>query len=148
MESSQEARLLLFLSHAGVDTEAALRLVEQIENTPAAKEQGLKVWIDKRDLEPGTGWQQQLEYVIEHDSTGFAVYLGASGVLNWVDSEVRLALLRVHTDPTYRFIPIISATSEGSSALPGFARQYQGVRDVENDPEAFARFIRAALGEP
>jgi hypothetical protein len=43
---------LLFLSHAGVDTRAALELVNHIEQTPAAREAELKVWIDRRDFFP------------------------------------------------------------------------------------------------
>jgi hypothetical protein len=34
---------LLFLSHAGVDTEAALRIADLIENTPEARQHDLKV---------------------------------------------------------------------------------------------------------
>jgi hypothetical protein len=134
-DAPQQARHVLFLSHAGVDAEAALRLADRIEATPEAREHGLEVWVDKRDLEAGSGWQQQLERAIEERSTAFAVYLGATGVINWVDSEVRVALSRARGDPAYRFIPIISAGAEGSGALPGFARQYQGVLDVENRPD-------------
>lgn len=39
---------LLFLSHAGSDTDAARALAERIENTPEAREIGLKVWFDKK----------------------------------------------------------------------------------------------------
>jgi TIR domain len=119
LHTRRKARHVLFLSHAGVDTEAARKLVDLIEATPDAREQGLKVWFDKRDLEAGSGWQQQLERAIEERSTAFAVYLGATGVINWVDSEVRLALSRAREQPNYRFIPIISASADGSGALPG-----------------------------
>ena len=37
----------LFLSHAGVDTAAARRLKERIEQTPEARKHGLRVWFDK-----------------------------------------------------------------------------------------------------
>ena len=72
---------LLFLSHSGADTEAARALVERIESCADAKEHGLRVWFDKRDLEPGKDWQAQLERVIDRDSTAFAVYLGTRGVV-------------------------------------------------------------------
>jgi hypothetical protein len=41
---------MLFLSHAGADTEAARALKRRLEEAPAAPEQGLKVWFDKDDL--------------------------------------------------------------------------------------------------
>jgi hypothetical protein len=31
------------------------------------------------------------------------------------------------------FVPILASGAKGSSALPGFARQFQGVRDVETN---------------
>jgi hypothetical protein len=34
---------LLFLSHAGADTEAARRLKQRIEEAPAARDRGLRV---------------------------------------------------------------------------------------------------------
>jgi hypothetical protein len=109
---------VLFLSHAGADSDAARKLAERIEATPEARDAGLKVWLVKNDLEPGHGWQEQLERVIEERSTAFAVYLGASGVVNWVESEVRLALSRARKEPGYRFIPIISANSSSGAHMP------------------------------
>jgi hypothetical protein len=44
------AKPMLFLSHAGADTEAARALNRRLEEAPAAREQGLKVWFDKDDL--------------------------------------------------------------------------------------------------
>ena len=86
---------VLFLSHAGIDSEAALRLADTIEASAAAREVGLTVWIDKRSLAPGTSWQQQLEDAIEQHSTAFAIYLSEAGAEHWVRMEVRCALDRV-----------------------------------------------------
>ena len=145
--SSPNAPQLLFLSHAGADTEAARELAARIEASPEARERGLRVWFDKKDLEPGKEWQAQLEKALERDSTAFAVYVGSRGVINWVESEVRVALSRARSDPNYLFMPILSRQCSGSAALPAFARQYQGVSDVENDPAQFAQLIRAATGQ-
>ena len=140
---------LLFLSHSGADTEAALTLKHRIEEMPSAREHGLKVWIDKDDLLPGREWQDQLEEIIEKRATAFAVYVGSKGVINWVEREVRLALSRATgKDGNFPFIPILSANSEGSAALPGFARQFQSVRNVENRPEEFQKLVAAVLGGP
>jgi hypothetical protein len=145
-KSSQSAKsLVLFLSHAGADTDAARALKARIEGTPEAKARGLKVWFDKDYLVPGTPWQSQLENVIENQATAFAVYVGSKGVMNWVEAEVRLGLSRaISAGDSFPFIPIISKEAS-STALPGFARQFQGVRDVETNDEEFRKLLEAIL---
>ena len=135
----------LFLSHAGIDSDAALELAERIEASETAREHGLRVWVDKRDLAQGRPWQGQLERAIQTDSTAFAVLLGHNGVVNWVESEVRLALSRATANPDYPFIPLIDAESSGADALPGFAAQYQGIHYRDGDPQALTALIRAVL---
>ena len=66
--------------------------------------------------------------------------------MNWVNSEVRLALSRATSAVDYPFIPILSRESAGAAALPPFAQQYQGVHDPLNNPEEFAKLLRAVLG--
>ncbi|HKD70024.1 MAG TPA: TIR domain-containing protein [Candidatus Binataceae bacterium] len=147
MDAGSGPTPLLFLSHSGADTDAALKLKHRIEEAPSAREHGLKVWLDKDDLQPGKEWQVQLEDVIEKHATAFAVYVGSGGVINWVEREVRLGLSRATAgNGVFPFIPILAASSEGSSALPGFARQFQGVRDLENRPDEFQKLMAALLG--
>jgi nucleotide-binding universal stress UspA family protein len=50
---------LLFLSHAGADTEATRRLKARLEAA------GLRVWFDKNDLRAGEPWQDQLAEAIK-----------------------------------------------------------------------------------
>ena len=135
---------LLFLSHSGIDTEKALDLKRRLEASPSGQEAGLNVWFDKNDLQAGYSWQSQLENVITQESTSFAVYVGSKGVMNWVESEVRLGLSRANGGD-YPFIPILADGSK-SSALPPFARQYQSVRDPLNDPDEMAKLVAAVLG--
>ena len=138
--------LLLFLSHAGVDTEAARRLKQRLEAAPEAREHGLRVWFDKDDLRAGEPWPQ-LEDAIRHRSAAFAVYVGSRGVVNWVDAEIQLALGRAVADPSYRFIPILAPQALGPEALPGFVALYQGVADVERRPDQFTKLVAAILDE-
>jgi TIR domain len=140
---------LLFLSHSGSDTEAARCLKRRIEEAPVARERGLKVWFDKDHLRPGEAWQPQLEEAIERRATAFAVYVGARGVVNWVEAEVRLGLSRAVAGNGQRFpfIPILAPGAKGSGSLPGFARQFQGVRDVETNPDEFQKLVAAVLGD-
>jgi TIR domain-containing protein len=109
----------LFLSHAGADSAAAVRLAQRLERTQEAKDHGLVVWIDKKDLAAGEGWKQQLEAALQQ-STAFAVYIGSNGVMNWVRDEVNVALDRAHKDIRYPIIPVISKHGD-IAALPGWS---------------------------
>lgn len=136
----------LFLSHSGADTQAARMLKRMILDTPAAKESDLTVWLDVEDgLRPGdAGWQRQIEEAIDA-AHAFCVYVGANGVVNWIEREVRLGLTRA---TGANAIPFITALALGvePGALPPFARQHQCVRDPLGDPAALAALLRAALG--
>ena len=136
---------LLFLSHSGIDTEAAGALKARLLAAPAAREHGLKVWFDKDDLRAGEPWQPQLEEAIAN-SQAFAVYVGSKGVVNWVEAEVRLALNRAITESDYRFVPILAGSEHSPEALPSFAQQFQGVFEVETKPDQFERLMLAVLG--
>ena len=135
----------LFLSHSGADTDAARELKRRLLNSTDAQAAGLRVWLDKDDLAAGLGWQAQLEKAISEEATAFAVHVGANGVVNWVETEVRLGLSPAAAIPDYPFIPILAKECSGSATLPFFARQFQGVRDPLNDPEEFAKLLRAVL---
>lgn len=130
----------VFFSHAGVDTEAARKLVRRLETA------GFDVWFDKDDLKPGReGWQRRLHEALQ-SVDAFVVYVGARGVVNWVEAEVNVAVSRAVTqgdDGSFVFVPILARESKGHRALPGFARQFQPVSDVENDPDEWNKLIEA-----
>lgn len=147
MSSSEETRLdqqrLVFLSHAGVDTEAARVLKARLLAAPDAA--GIDIWFDKDDLLAGQPWQEQIEAALSR-AAAFVVYVGSRGVINWVEAEVRLALDRAITDRTFRFVPVLAAGSDGPEDVPPFARLYQCVFDVENRPDEFGKLMAALLG--
>ena len=133
---------LLFLSHAGVDSEAALDLAQRIERSPEAQKNSLKIWIDKRDLSPGTRWKESLQESLQN-STAFVVYVGSKGPVNWVWYEVSVALDRAVAEPGYPLIPVLSA-GKTAADLPGFLSQHQCVGDPAN-PAEFSKLLRAVL---
>jgi hypothetical protein len=47
----------------------------------------------------------------------------------------------------FPFIPVLAAGAVGSEALPGFARQFQAVRDVERNADEFQKLVAAVFGE-
>ncbi|MBZ5726509.1 MAG: toll/interleukin-1 receptor domain-containing protein [Acidobacteriia bacterium] len=126
----------IFLSHAGADTQAARQFAEILRRND------VDVWFDKDDLQPGGDWQATLEEAIAQ-ATGMIVYVGSSGVEDWVEREVRYGLVR-NTDnrETFRFIPVLG---EGANlaGLPPFVQQHQCVdlRDRERAPEQIRRLV-------
>lgn len=130
----------VFLSHAGIDSEAASQLARRLEESEEAKAQGLKVWIDKRDLVPGGRWKDALQSALG-SSTAFAVYIGSRGVVNWIWDEVGVALDRAHREPGYPIVPILAPGTHAAD-LPSFLSQYQGVGDPER-VEEFQKLLRA-----
>src|SRR4051812_3419773 len=76
MATPTGAAHLLFLSHAGIDSEAALRLARRLEESQEAQAHGLKVWIDKGNLGAGGRWKDALQSALAR-STAFAVYVGS-----------------------------------------------------------------------
>jgi energy-coupling factor transporter ATP-binding protein EcfA2 len=132
----------LFLSHAGVDSDAALALVRRLEECEEAQTRGLKVWIDKADLGAGGRWKDALQSALA-SSTAFAVYVGSRGVVNWVWDEVNVALDRAHKEPDYPLIPVLAAGTT-SADLPSFLSQYQGVGDPTH-PDELRKLVRAVL---
>jgi tetratricopeptide (TPR) repeat protein len=137
----------LFLSHSGADTDAARELKRRILENPAARNAGLSVWFDKDDLRPGRGWQEQIEEIITHRVTAFAVLVGTKGVINWVEREVRLGLARATGSDPIIFVPILArgAALDDILLLPPFVQQHHAVRDPLNDPTEFAKLIYAIL---
>jgi TIR domain len=133
---------LLFLSHAGIDSEAALRLARRLEACEEAQTHGLKVWIDKVDLDAGGRWKDALQTALVR-STAFAVYVGSHGVVNWVWDEVSVALDRTHKERDYPLVPVL-ARGTTSADLPSFLSQYQAVGDPE-EPDELRKLLHAVL---
>ena len=136
----------VFLSHSGADAEKARELKRLLLAGPDARTKGLRVWFDKDDLRPGTPWSAQIAEAIRQ-ATAFVIYVGSGGVMNWVEAEVDLALSRATTDKQspLLFIPVLADKSAGSSALPPFAKRYQGVRNPLGQSKELEKLLKAVL---
>lgn len=133
---------MLFLSHAGDDADASRDLARRL------RQAGLEVWLDIDQLKPGANWMKALEQAID-DASAFAVYVGRSGVRNFVDREVRAAIVRNTKDPSFRLIPILGPGADRES-LPSFLSQHQWVdlREGLTDAEALKALVDAILTGP
>ncbi len=118
---------MLFLSHSGYETENAKHLANQLKSA------GVDVWLDVNVLAPGDIWIERIQEGLNR-STAFAVYVGHTGVGNWVANEVRVALDRNADDPRYRIFPILGPGANDEH-LPSFLRLHQWLdlrKPVEN----------------
>ena len=76
----------VFLSHNSNDKPA----VRELKGLLAAN--GLQVWLDEDELQPGIPWQQLLELGIK-SSSSVAVLVGKDGLGPWEDEEMQGALV-------------------------------------------------------
>jgi len=126
----------VFLSHSGSDTRAASQLAETLRHN------GLTVWLDQDDLEPGDLWIQRLEAAIQ-SSSAMIVYIGSLGVQHWVDREVRHGLVRSTENPGgFHLIPVLGDGAD-PRLLPPFLQQHQYVdlRNRRRAPEGIRRLV-------
>ena len=133
--TSTEPRV--FLSHVGVDTAAAQAFAARL------RANGVRVWIDKDDLQPGDIWMPTVEQAIQ-DSSAMVVYVGRLGVQRWVDREVRVGLeLNTRNPYAFKVIPVFG-DGANVTALPPFLSQHQGI--PANDPQAVRKLVDVLRG--
>ena len=135
-----ESTELIFLSHSGADTEAAKSLASLL------RQGGVDVWLDVERLAPGDIWMHQLEAALV-TAKHFIVYIGPSGVRNWVGREVRFALDRSTRDRSFRLIPVLGPGAD-AEALPPFLKQHQwlDLRDTSIPPQRLKQLLQSLTG--
>jgi hypothetical protein len=127
--AASESTELIFLSHSGADTQAAKELAGLL------RQGGVEGWLDVELLAAGDAWMDLI------------VYIGPSGVRNWVGREVRFALDRSTQDRSFRLIPVLGPGADGE-ALPLFLKQHQwlDLRDPVVVPQELKRLLQSVTG--
>jgi hypothetical protein len=138
--ASSESTELIFLSHSGADTQAAKNLAGLL------RQGGVDVWLDVERLAPGDVWMDELEAALV-SAKHLIVYIGPSGVRNWVGREVRFALDRSTQDRSFRLIPVLGPGAD-AEALPLFLKQHQwlDLRDPVVLPQELKRLLQSVTG--
>ena len=82
------------------------------------------------------------------EANAFAVYVGRSGLRNWVDQEVRVALDLATKNSAFRLITLLGPGADPDS-LPLFVKQYHWV-DLRKgpSPSELQKLIGAVLDQP
>jgi WD40 repeat protein len=133
----------VFLSHSSKDKAAVEELARKLRG-----EAGLRPYLDKWHLVPGTPWQPELEAGLEESATA-AVFFGPSGLGPWHHEEMRAALARaVQQRDDYRVIPVLLPGARRED-VKGFLAQRMWVDFSAGleDAEAFRRLVAGIKGQ-
>lgn len=134
----------VFLSHNSADKPAVEMIGKRL-----ADEAGLRSFLDKWHLIPGTPWQEALEEALE-DSETIAVFVGPSGVSPWHNEEMRSAInLAVSKRDEYRVIPVLlPGANPDEVALFLESRTWVDFRSGIEAQEPFDRLVAGITGVP
>ena len=132
---------LVFISHASADTDSVIAMARSL------RQAGVDVWLDVERLTPGDPWMSKLEWALR-EAQSLILYVGPSGVRNWVDLELRVALDRSARESEFRLVPVLGPGAQPDE-LPLFLKQYQWLdcREGFASPEHIKVLIAALAGE-
>jgi len=131
----------VFISHSRVNTSLAFRLCEEL------RKRGVETWLDARDLEAGTEWDQGVASAIE-SASGFVFLIGPTGPGDrWQTFEWQQVVEHeYYLDPSKPLIPVLI----GDPEVPGFlkARQSMVLAETPSSCQEVADKIVSALKDP
>lgn len=105
----------VFLSHSSKDKPAVRELAERL------KRDGLRVWLDEWEIEPGESIPPKIEQGLETSRTLVLVMSRNAFASDWVTLERHTALFRDPTNEQRRFIPLCLDDAPINDALRQFA---------------------------
>ena len=106
----------IFISHNKADKVTARLLAI------ALVEQGVDVWFDEWEIQPGDSITGGIEAGISNADVFILVWSKAASKSNWVDTELRACLRRRVDDHTLKIIPVIL----DNTRLPALVADYKG----------------------
>jgi tetratricopeptide (TPR) repeat protein len=132
-----EEKYDLFFSYNRIDKPAIVELASRLEAD------GMRVYLDIRDLRAGEDFQKALEAAMD-ESAAIAVFFGQSGKSPWQNEESQVALKLRDQDPSKRIIPIL-LPGASPDKLPYFLKMRQAVdfRAGLDDMEAYESLVSA-----
>ncbi|MCI0654372.1 MAG: TIR domain-containing protein [Methylococcaceae bacterium] len=118
----------VFLCHNSEDKPEIRAIADDLEN------RGIKVWLDEREIRPGTIWQSVLEEQISTIKS-VAVFVGQSGIGPWQSIEIR-AFITEFVERECPVIPAILPSANTKPQLPVLLKNlhYVDFRDSNTDP--------------
>jgi energy-coupling factor transporter ATP-binding protein EcfA2 len=140
---SDDEQLDVFLSHHSADKPVVEFLAQKLVQN------GIRVFLDKWHLVPGSPWQEEIERALEKSKT-CAVFLGPHGPGTWEHEEMRVALTKRAGGKMLRVFPVFLPGTSATDRLdlPPFLTRFTWVDFTSglNDPEAFRYLISGIQG--
>jgi hypothetical protein len=131
----------VFISHSRQNSGAALRICDRLTA------RGVHTWLDIRELESGTDWNQQVADAIA-SSDGFVILIGPATT---PDQSQRFEWQQMadgeyYLDPQKPIIPVVMGTAD----VPGFLRARMSIDVAESpiDYDVLTDTIVKALATP
>jgi small GTP-binding protein len=137
-----EGKFDVFLSHNSKDKTAVERIARELLKV------GLRPWLDKWNLPPGTPFVRALEHAVENIPCA-ALCFGPADIGNWHIMEID-SYIDAWAKKRARVIPLILPGVAKTPELPLFVRQaiWVDMRDWERDEsEGFYQLVCGILGK-
>src|SRR5574342_734262 len=123
----------VFLSHNSKDKPVVLELANRL------KQDGLRVWLDEWEIQPGDKIGLKIQQGLERSHTLLMVMSQAYFASEWSTLEHHTLLFRDPTNAQRRFIPLLIEDCK----LPDVIAQFAYVDWRQKSEEAYARLLAA-----
>ena len=97
---------------------------------------GVPVWLDEWELQPGEEWQSKVKAVLEESKTILAIVSKSSLESEWLQSELKDALAQNKV-----VIPVLNEQA-GFSDIPEWLKDRQAVAPLDDD-HAYQQLLKA-----
>ncbi len=127
-KNTQSISFDVFLCHNSDDKDEIRRIADELIK------QGIKPWLDEREIPPGALWQSVLEEQIANIRSA-AVFVGKNGIGPWQNAEIR-AFITEFVERKCPVIPAILPTAQNVPVLPIFLKNlhYVDFRVLDPNP--------------
>jgi hypothetical protein len=128
----------VFLCHNSKDKPAVRDIAQQLVR------EGIKPWLDEREIPPGTSWQTALGQQIERIKSA-AVFVGENGLGPWQNQEIQ-ALLNQFVKRECPVIPVVLPSVKTTPEMPWTLENLHCV-DFRTDLQPLKRLIWGITGQ-
>jgi hypothetical protein len=112
------------------------------ELTQAFSNEGITVWADFKDLQPGDQWRTKLEQAIKVSNLFLFLISPNFQMSSWQDFESQTALAKAWTDSKTKVLPVVT----GASEPPPFLRSWVALKvDPEAEPLTWTKRVVDAV---